>query len=227
MDSIDINIIKEGGPIFIIILLCGLAAIIVFLGRLIHLHRSRIQFADFLNGVFNILEKGKFREASAICSEVPGPISMLMHSAIMHRHESRDELRLVLENTGRAEIARMERRLTVLSTIVQATPLLGLLGGLIGILNTVIILRAELPLVQTIDLTSGLLQALINAIAGLAVAIPSYIMFNILVVRIDRIVLDMEQASADIIAFMARIPLDAPNAEEDTNTSEANQEENA
>lgn len=228
MDTIDISIIKEGGPIFIVILLCGLAAVIVFIGRLIHLHRSRIQFADFLNGVFNILEKGKFREASAICAEVPGPISMLMHSAIMHRHESHDNLRLALENTGRSEIARMERRLTVLSTIVHTTPLLGLLGGLIGILNTVITLRTQLPLVQTVDLTSGLLQALINAIAGLAVALPAYIMFNILVVRIDRIVLDMEQASADILAFMARLPLDAPTADEENTVAPATTpEENA
>lgn len=227
MDTVDINIIREGGPIFIIILLCGISALIVFTGRLISLHRSRIQFADFLNGVFNILEKGKFREGLAICAEVPGPISKLMHAAIMNRHKSHNDLRLVLENTGRAEIARLERRLTVISTIVQAAPLLGLLGGLIGILNTVLTLRTQLPLVQTIDLTQGLLQALINAVAGLGVAIPTYIMLNILVVRIDRIVIDMEQASADILAFMEHLPIDSSSDDaEAPATSDEKPEEN-
>ncbi len=207
------NIFSEGGPVFIVILACGVGAVAVFFERLIYLHKARIRFSDFLGGIFNILEKGKIREAISICDEVPGPVARLMHSALMHRDESREGLRIVLDNAGRAEIARMERRLTILSTIIQATPLLGLLGGLLGILKTVVVMRAQLPIVQTVDLTSGLLLSLVTAIAGLVVAIPSYVMFNILVVRIDRIVLDMEQATADILAFMIRMP-SVPRAQE-------------
>lgn len=203
----NLNLIREGGPVFITILVCGAGAVAIFVERLVYLHKARIRFSDFLSGIFNILEKGKAREAVALCDEVPGPVARLMHCAIMHRDESRESLRLVLDNAGRAEISRMERRLTVLSTIIHSAPLLGLLGGLLGVLETVIALRApEMPVVQTIDLTQGLLRALVNAAGGLVVAIPAYVMFNILVVRIDRIVLDMEQATADILAFMTRLP---------------------
>lgn len=201
------TLFQEGGPLLIAIILCGLGAIAVFLERLISLHKSRIRYSDFLSGIFNILEKGKIREAVSLCDETPGPIPVLMHYAITHRNETRADLRIVLDNAGRAEIARMERRLTVLSTIIRITPLLGLLGGLLGIFRSVLAIRAQAPFVQTVDLTSGLILALITAVAGLVVMIPAFVMYNILVVRIDRIVLDMEQASADILAFMARMPL--------------------
>ena len=111
----------------------------------------------------------------------------------------------------------MERRLAALSTITQATPLLGLLGSFLGILGTVQTMRGELPLVQTLDITGGLVRALVTSIAGLAVAIPSFTMYNILVVRIDRIVLDMEQASGDILAFMSRWNRRADDTAEEKN----------
>ena len=200
----DIRIFHDGGPVFIIICLAGLAALAIFLERIVKLRQARIRYEDFLNGVFNILEKGKVREASALCDDSPGPVVRLMRAAILHRDEPGEALRQILDNTGRAEISRMERRLAALSTIMQAAPLLGLLGSLLGILGTVQTMRGELPLVQTLDITDGLVRALVTSIAGLAVAIPSFAMYNILVVRIDRIVLDMEQASGDILAFMSR-----------------------
>ena len=213
----DIRIFHDGGPVFIIICLAGLAALAIFLERIVRLRQARIRYEDFLNGVFNILEKGKVREASALCDDSPGPVVRLMRAAILHRDEPGEALRQILDNTGRAEISRMERRLAALSTIMQATPLLGLLGSLLGILGTVQTMRGELPLVQTLDITDGLVRALVTSIAGLAVAIPSFAMYNILVVRIDRIVLDMEQASGDILAFMSRWNRRADDTPEEKN----------
>ena len=194
----------EGGPVFWVIVFTGLASVAVFLERLLHLRRARIHYADFLEGVFNILAKGNMREAQALCDEAPGPVAHLMRMAITNRDEPREVLRQVLDNAGHAEISRMERRIGVLATIVQIAPLLGLLGSLLGVLETVLVLRSQAPLVQSVDVTGGLVRALIAAIAGLMVAVPAHAMFNLLAIRIDRIVLDMEQASSDIISFMGR-----------------------
>lgn len=194
----------EGGPVFWVIVFIGLAAVGVFLDRLLHLRRARIRYEDFLTGVFNILAKGNVREALALCDEAPGPVVHLMRTAIQHRDEPQEMLRHVLDNAGHAEISRMERRLGILATIVQIAPLLGLLGSLLGVLETVLVMRSQAPLVQSVDVTGGVVRALIASITGLMVAIPAYAMFNLLVIRIDRIVLDMEQASSDILSFMGR-----------------------
>lgn len=194
----------EGGPVFWVIVFTGLASVAVFLERLLHLRRARIHYADFLEGVFNILAKGNVREAQALCDEAPGPVAHLMRMAITNRDEPREVLRQMLDNAGHAEISRMERRLGVLATIVQIAPLLGLLGSLLGVLETVLVLRSQAPLVQSVDVTGGLVRALIASIAGLMVAVPAHAMFNLLAIRIDRIVLDMEQAGSDILSFMGR-----------------------
>ena len=195
---------REGGPVFWVIVFTGLASVAVFLERLLHLRRARIHYADFLEGVFNILAKGNVREAQALCDEAPGPVAHLMRMAITNRDEPREVLRQVLDNAGHAEISRMERRLGVLATIVQIAPLLGLLGSLLGVLETVLVLRSQAPLVQSVDVTGGLVRALVASIAGLMVAVPAHAMFNLLAIRIDRIVLDMEQAGSDILSFMGR-----------------------
>ena len=196
------GIVKEGGAVFVAIMVCGVCALAVFFERIAVLHRTRIRFSDFLSGIFNILSKGKIREADAICDETPGPIATLAHSAISHRDLPEENLREILDNTGKTEVARMERRRRLLSTIMHATPMLGLLGAALGALKTVRTMQANLPLVQAVDLTAGLSSALVCASAGLAVAVISYIALAIITVRIDRVIIDMEQATADILAFM-------------------------
>ena len=116
-----LNLLKDGGPLFPLICLAGIAALAIFAERIIRLRQASIRYQDFLSGVFNILEKGKISEATALCDDSPGPVVKLMRAAIVHRDEPREALRQILENTGRAEIARMERRLAALSTITQAT----------------------------------------------------------------------------------------------------------
>jgi biopolymer transport protein ExbB len=196
------NWLSEGGPVIWIILFCGAMALAVFAERLFHLRRAHIQYRDFLKGVFNNLDRDHVNEAVMICEETPGPVASLLRTAILNRHEPRETIGEALDHVGRAEISRLERRLVVLATLAQVTPLLGLLGTFLGLIETVLTLREQAPLVQSADITDGLLRALIASAAGLMVAIPCYGMFNLLVVRIDRIVLDMEQASSEILAFV-------------------------
>lgn len=196
------ELIHDGGAVLCVIFVAGVAALAVFVERMVSLRQARILYEDFLSGVFNILRGRRVREALALCEDTPGPVARLMRAAIVHRGETDEALRNSLDNAGRAEVARMERRLAAISTIASATPLLGLLGTLLGLLQALLSMRADMPLVQTLDVTDGIARALVTSIAGLAVAIPAHAMYSILVSRIDRIILDMGQASGDILAFM-------------------------
>lgn len=195
---------QNATPLFWLICLCGVASLLIFLERVFQLKKARINYKDFLNGALNNLSKNTENEVILICEETPGPVSRLLLTAIQNKNEQPEALRQILDATGKAEIERMERRLAFLATITQVAPLLGLLGTIIGIFQTVMAIRAEIPMVQTISLTDGLVTGLSCTIAGLLVAIPSYAFYNTLVVFIDRVVLDMEQATAEILAFMAR-----------------------
>jgi len=195
------GLFREGGLILWVIAGSGLLAFIVFIERALHLHRARIKSEDFLKGIFNILKRGNVNEALTICDETPGPVAYLVRMGILHRNDTADAMRSALEDAAVSEVSRMERRLVVIATVAQIAPLMGLLGTVLGMVNALILMRNDIPYIQTVGVIDGLMLALVSTGAGLLVAIPCYAAFNMLVVKIDRIVLDMERAAADVVAF--------------------------
>jgi biopolymer transport protein ExbB len=192
-----------GGPILWIILFGGALAFGVFIDRALYLHRARIRSDDFLKGIFTVLRRKNVTEALAICEDTPGPVAYIVKTAILHRNDSKDTLREVVDDIGGAEISRMERRLVVVATVAQISPLLGLLGTVIGMVESLIVMQAQTPLIHSADVLGGMMSALITTGAGLMVAIPCYAAFNLLVVKIDRIVLDMERTASEVVAFLS------------------------
>jgi len=192
----------QGGPVLWIIAACGVVAFGVFIERSLHLHRARIRFEDFLKGILNILRRRNIDEALAICDETPGPVAYIIRIAILHREADREELRTAIKDAGTAEISRLERRLVLIATVGQIAPLLGLLGTVIGLVDCLLSLQISAPLVQSADIFGGVMKALLTTGVGLMVAIPCYVGFNLLVVKIDRLVLDMEEASSEIVSFL-------------------------
>lgn len=197
-----IDLFRQGGPLLWIILASGAAAFLVFVERAWHLHRARIRSEDFLRGIFNILRKDNITEALTICDETPGPVAYVVKTAILHRGDDKQAIRSAVDDAGMAEISRMERRLVVIATVAQIAPLMGLLGTVLGMIEAFLVMQHQAPLVQSADIMAGLMRALTTTAAGLTVAIPCYAAFNLLVVKIDRIVLDMERAASEITAFL-------------------------
>jgi biopolymer transport protein ExbB len=195
--------IQQGGAVAWIILAGGVVALVVFLERVLHLHRARIKSEDFLAGICNNLKRGNVNEALAICDETPGPVAGIVRVAILNRGADKETLRSSIENAGRTEIARMERRLAVLATVAQVAPIFGLLGTVLGMIKGIEVMKAQAPLVQAGDVMTGLLQALVATAMGLGVAAPCYVAFNFLVGQVEKIVMDMERSAADIQAFLA------------------------
>jgi biopolymer transport protein ExbB len=194
--------LAQYGFVFWIIVILGIDSFVTFLIRMLQLRRAQINYADFIKGICNVLKNGNVDEAIMICEETPGPVAAVVLTAIRHRYADSTALREAVDNAGRAEISRMERRQAAIAITCQIAPLLGLLGTLFGVLKIVHAAHAQSPLVQSVDLTTGLMQALVSTIAGLLVAIPCHAMYAILMVRIERIVIDMEAAAAEIVAYL-------------------------
>ena len=202
-----LEFLHSGGPVLWLILALGAIALVVFLERSLQLHRDRIDSTDFLQGIFNALRRGNDQEALALCEETPGPVARLASIAIRRRAEPRERLLLELDQAGSAEVARLERRLAFLSLIAQSAPVLGLLGTVLGILRSLLAWRAALPLAASAGIADGLVAAAVTTAAGLAVALPCYLGFNVLVVKIDRLVLDMRDAASECVWFLDRNPV--------------------
>lgn len=196
---------ENGGPLLWIILAMGIVGLVVFFERSLHLHRSRIDVTDFLQGIFNSISRGNVAEAKLLCEETHGPVARLTALAISHRQTDREVFENYLNQIATAEISRMERRLSVVSLIAHITPMLGILGTILGILKSLVAMQADAPMVQTADITPGLIYGCITTVAGLVVAIPCYIGFHVLVVKIDRLILDMRHACSELLNFRDRL----------------------
>src|SRR5689334_25162709 len=130
------SLLLKGGPMLWLLLLTSAVAVTVFVERLLHCHRSQINSTEFLNGVRTVLKRDNVVEAISICDATPGPVARLVKTAIINRDRGRDRVREALEEAGLAEVPRLEEKLDLLATIAQLAPLLGLLGTVIGFMET-------------------------------------------------------------------------------------------
>ena len=199
-----VNLIGNGGPVIWLLLVCGLFATLVFLERLFNLHRAQIAADDFLKGVYNILNRDNPVEAAAICEEAPGPVARLALAAVLHHDDTLENIGRAIEDAGLEEIPRMERGLGWLATLARITPLIGLLGTVLGLMDMLLAANRNAPLVQSADLTGGLWSALAATALSLVIAILAYAGYNLLVSRVESILLDMERSASALMNFMWR-----------------------
>jgi biopolymer transport protein ExbB len=191
--------LSNGGPVLWLILLSSAVALVVFVERFLHCHRAQINSTEFLNGVRTVLKRENVVEALSICDATPGPVARLVRTAILNREHGRERVRESLEEAGLAEVPRLEEKLNLLATIAQLAPLLGLLGTVLGFIQTFMRMQQAGLNAHVGLLAGGIWQALICAAAGLAVAIPAHAGYNYLVSRVNSIVLDMERTATEIV----------------------------
>lgn len=181
-----------------------LASFVVFIDRMLRLRKIAIDPQDFLQGIFNVLDKGQTAEALAICDETPGPLAALVAEAVVHAESDEQHLREVLSATAHAELSRLERRAMLLSLFAQILPLLGLIGTLFGGFLAVTAIDAQAPIIRpglTVEAISG---ALGTSLAGLIGATFCYVAHHILVLRTDALCLDMDMGMALMLEYLAR-----------------------
>jgi biopolymer transport protein ExbB len=192
----------KGGWIMWPIMACSVAAAVLFFERVFHLHRAQIKPDDFLNGIYTVVNRGNTAEAVSICDQTPGPVAHMVRTALLHSDEPSLELKQTINKAGLGEIPRLEKNLGGLLTIAQVTPLLGLLGTVIGLIRIFMMMEQHAPLVEIGDLSAGIWQALTTTAVGIAVSIPAFAAYNFLLSRVENITLNMEYAAEEIYRFL-------------------------
>jgi biopolymer transport protein ExbB len=192
----------KGGWMMWPILLCSTVAMVLFLERVFHLHRAQIKQDDFLSGIYTIVNRGNLTEAVSICDQTPGPVAHMVRIGLLHADEEKEGLKQAITKAGLSEIPRLEKNLGGLLTIAQITPLLGLLGTVIGLVRVFMVMEQYAPLTEIGVLSGGIWQALVTTAAGLCVSIPSFAGYNFLLSRVETITLDMEHASEELYRFL-------------------------
>ncbi len=199
-----LDILTQGGVTIIPLLICSVVALAITLERVIFLKKSKVNNFKLLEKVKLKLNRGGFEEAQEIIRTEKGPIAGILEKGIQYygteREELRDNLQLIAEN----QIKKLEKRLGVLEVIATISPLLGLLGTVLGIIDSFNILAAAQGMASPAALSSGIAQALISTAIGLVVAIPTMLIYSYLVSLVQERVEEINHWFVDVIDLLSQ-----------------------
>lgn len=184
------------------ILLCSILFLAILIERLYHYHRAQIDANELISGIRDILRKKEIAEAVSICDNTPGPVAHIVEAGILKHDRPREEIKETIGDAALHEIPRLEKNLNVLATIAHISPLLGLLGTVLGMIGAFQEIQRESGMVNAAGLAGGIWEALITTAAGLCVAIPAYVAYNYLVSRVGALVLDMEKSATEVVDLL-------------------------
>jgi biopolymer transport protein ExbB len=198
-----LSILAKGGWLMIFIGIFSLIALGIFIERLMVLRKARINLNAFLIKIRQYINKRDFENALLVCSSTPGPISKVLEKGIKLRGQSREEIKDAIESAGRSEIYQLERGFASLATIAGVAPLTGFLGTVTGMIQAFMRIQELGGNVNATVLAGGIWEALITTAAGLLVGILTYLGYNYLVTKVQRLVFELELSSTNLLEMLS------------------------
>ncbi len=190
------------------ILLCSVLAMAIAVERFWTLAPSRVAPRTLLSRVWTWIRKDemdnrRLRELRESC-----PLGQILAAGLANAQRGREAMKESIQEAAEQVLHELERYLNALGTIASVSPLLGLLGTVIGMIKVFTAIMIE----GTGDaqvLAGGISEALITTAAGLSVAIPALILHRFFVRRVDELVLFMEREANRLVEVMSAPPVDA------------------
>ena len=190
------NLIMEGGvggQVIIAILVVLLAVAIKAASK---------TDSNFMNQIRDHVSSGKLDAAKVLCAQANSPASHLIEKGISRIGKPLADINTAIENAGRLEIYKLEKNVPVLATIAGAAPMIGFLGTVIGMIVAIHEIANAGGQIDIKMLSDGLYTAMTTTVAGLIVGIISYIQYNHLVVRTNKVVYEMEAKSVEFLDLL-------------------------
>jgi biopolymer transport protein ExbB len=198
------ELLKAGDWPVIPLILCSVIALGIVLERAWSLQRRRVLPAGLLRDVQGWCVAGEVDVGRINSLRAHSPLGRILAAVLMHGGEDRQRQRENVEDTGRHLTLELERYLNALGTLATISPLIGLFGTVIGMIetfNAISLTGVGAPE----KLASGISIALVNTAFGLFVAIPSYIFHRYYRGRVDELVADLERQAAELAESLAHL----------------------
>jgi len=202
------SLIKSGGPIMAPIILCSVFALGIIIEKLLYFAFIKTNVHRLKKKVFDFIKNNRVKESIELCNANHSPIAKILKAGILKFGASREEIKESMEDVSLFEIPKLESRLSALATIAHISPLLGLLGTVTGMtasFHTIQVRAASLNPITPGDLAGGIGEALLTTVAGLMVAIPTFVAYNYFVHRTNHFVLEMERGATELVNFICQV----------------------
>jgi len=193
-----VDFFTRGGPLMYPILLCSVIGWAIFMERIFAFIKVRRASLPLQNAVKDFLQADKAKEAVDLCARNNTPLAKILLVVLKNRGCRRSYLKSLAEEVGEREAITLQRYLGLLGTMANITPLLGLLGTVLGMIKAFNVIAIQGMGTPT-TLGSGISEALITTAAGLTVAVPMILLHRYLSSRSERLVLQLEESTMQIV----------------------------
>ncbi|MDX8395962.1 MAG: MotA/TolQ/ExbB proton channel family protein [Mariprofundaceae bacterium] len=193
--------IVQGGVVMYVLLGASVLALTIVFERSWSLRRSVVLPTAEIKKIETSIRSGQVDDAINLCSKNNTAMSRILWVALKNRGLKRSVIKEILEEVGRQEVAHLERYVGVLALIAAVSPLLGLLGTVIGMIEVFQVIAVE-GVGKADILAGGISKALNTTAAGLSVAIPALVAYRIFESRVDHFVIEIEQHALHFVEML-------------------------
>lgn len=187
-----LELFAKGGYLMWPLLACSVLALAIVLAKLFFFFQIQQGADDLFKQVYELVNQRKYAEAITVCQASKSPLARVFVAVLHLQGRSREHIKTIAGEVASREGAPLEHFLGLLSTIATISPLLGLLGTVLGMINAFTVIAAQ-GVGTPATLGGGISQALITTAAGLGVAIPVILAHRYLTGRVNRISMAMEE----------------------------------
>jgi len=197
-----LHIVMQGGWLMLFILFTSLIAAYIIVNRYIVIRRSKMNVPVFLVKIRGMLKRKDVSSATAYCMEEKSPAANIIRKGLRKINLGHVRVKEAIDSAGKQEIFKLEKGLSVLATISGVAPLLGFLGTVTGMIRVFMKIQNMQGSANPSDLAGGIWEALLTTAFGLAVGIVALTFYNYLISAINKLVIDMEVVSNDVVDIM-------------------------
>ncbi len=200
-----LSIVLKGGWVMLFIFIASIIAVAIIIDRILVIKKSKSNIPQFLVKIRGLLKKKDIDGALSYCMEERTPAANIVKKGLKKYHFGHERVKEAIESAGKQEITKLEKGLSILATISGVAPLLGFLGTVTGMISAFMRIEDLQGSANPSDLAGGIWEALLTTAFGLAVGIIAYTFYNYLLNSINKLVLDMEIVSNDVVDIVEEV----------------------
>jgi biopolymer transport protein ExbB len=191
-----------GGWVMYLITLLSFVALYIFVERYLVIKKASKGDANFMNRIKDYMYEGKVDAALQLCRKTGSPQARMVEKGITRLGRPLADVTAAIENVGKLEIHKLEKRFPTLATIAGAAPLMGFFGTVIGMVQAFYEMSLAGNSLDISVLSGGIYTALITTVGGLILGILAYFGYNLLVVRVENVVFQLETTSTEFLDIL-------------------------
>ncbi|MCA9732021.1 MotA/TolQ/ExbB proton channel family protein [candidate division KSB1 bacterium] len=193
-----IQLYNDGGGFMHPILALLILGLAISIERIITLTRASVNNQKFIAKIKESLADGGIAAATEVCSNTRGPVASIFHAGLLRVDRGIEHVEKAVMNAGSIEMAFLEKNLIWLSTVIAVAPMLGFMGTVWGMIIAFQDIAAANDISPAI-VAGGISTALLTTLLGLIVATIIQLLHNYFVSRIDKLIVDMEESSTELV----------------------------